>query len=66
MSQLWNLLEQMDVLTKTLQAEITSDRWAELPRDERRRVARKLREAYLRTGNMLEEWKEMQASEGTE
>ena len=66
MSQLWDLLEQMDVLTRTLQKEIASDRWAELPRSERRRVARKLREAYLRMGNMLEEWKEMQASEGTE
>ncbi len=47
-----------------LQTEI--GRWADLPRDERRRVARKLREAYLRMGNMLEEWCETQVSEGTE
>lgn len=56
MGELWDLLEQMDVLTKTLQAEIASDRWTDLSRDERRRVASKLREAYLRLGNMLEEW----------
>jgi len=66
MGELWGLLEQMDMLTKTLQTEIASNRWSELPRDERRRVARKLREAYLRVGNLLEEWKEMQTPEGTE
>ena len=64
MDELWDLLEQMDALTKTVQTEIASDRWAELARDERRRVARKLREAYLRIGNMLEEWQDI--PEGTE
>ena len=66
MNDLWNLLEQIDGLTKALQTEIVSNRCTELPRDERRLVARKLREIYLRMGNVLEEWKDMQTPESTE
>ena len=56
MSELWNLLEQIDALTKTLNDEDVSETWAGLSRDERSAATMKLREAYLRIGHVLEEW----------
>ena len=56
MRELWNLLEQLDVFTRTLGTMMVSDRWRLLSRTEQKRVTEKLREAYLRMGNVLEEW----------
>ncbi len=56
MSELWDLLEQIDALTKTLASGVVSGRWSKLSRDERRLVGQKIRESYLRTGHALTEW----------
>ena len=56
MPDLWDILDQIDGLTKTLNNKGVSEVWAGLSREERSRATAKLREASLRIGNVLEEW----------
>ena len=56
MNELWNLLEQIEGLTMALDTVMVTDRWRLLSRGEQRDLVEKLREAYLRMGNVLEEW----------
>ena len=53
---LLGLLKQIDTLTKVLAIGIVSSSWAELSREERREAVARLKESYLRMGNVLEEW----------
>jgi len=53
---LLDLLKQIDILTRTLATAIVSSSWAELSREERREAEARLKESYLRMGNVLEEW----------
>lgn len=66
MSSLWDILEQMDRLTKQLIDEEVSEEWVGLSREERMAAVRKLRETYLRIGHVLEDWKDSQTSESRE
>ena len=56
MPDLWDILDHIDGLTKALNDADVSEVWAGLSREERSRATAKLREAYLRIGNVLEEW----------
>ena len=62
MPDLWDILDQIDALTKTLNNADVSEVWAGLSREERSRATAKLREVYLRIGNVLEEWRDTHGS----
>jgi len=65
-TELQHLLDQIDTWTKALATAIVSSRYAELSREARMDAVAKLRESYLRMGNVLEEWKEAQTPEQKE
>ena len=55
-SDFWDVLDQIDALTKTLANEDLSKALSGLSRTARSTKMMKLRESYLRIGNVLEEW----------
>ena len=66
MTDLWDALSEIDMLTKALNDKGVSETWAGLSREERMATVMKLREMYLRVGNVLEDWRNTQTSEGRE
>jgi len=65
MNELWNLLDQIEGLTKALGTIMVTDRWRLLQRGEQRDLVEKLRAAHLRMGNVLEEWQTLFADRDT-